>query len=290
MADSSIIPTHVVSALTRQHVTVALAGDGGDEVFGGYPKYFAQRWAALLARMPRGLRTWLLEKPLRLLPSPDGSVLLGQGKVAAFFRALDEHPALRNQFWVSPFLPAQLMELLGAPLDPAALAPVLERAAAYVGPDDIVNQTMYLDFALLMQDDFNVKVDRASMLASLEVREPFMDTDVVELAARMPSRLHVPGMRTKHLLKRVAELYYPRDFIHRKKWGFGIPVKRWIRDKLRAQFCETLSPAHVRAAGLVSPELCERLLREHLQGQVSHAAQLWNLFVLHRWHACWLKG
>jgi len=290
MADSSIIPTHVVSSLTRQHVTVALAGDGGDEVFGGYPKYFAQRWAALLARMPRGLRTWLLEKPLRMVPSPDGSVLFGQGKVGAFFHSLDEHPALRNQFWVSPFLPEQFQELLGVPVDAAALAPVLQRDAEYDGPDDIVSRTMHLDFTLLMQDDFNVKVDRASMLASLEVREPFMDTDVIELAARIPSRLHVPTMRTKHLLKRVAENYYPRAFIHRKKWGFGIPVKRWIRDKLRAQFSETLSRANVQAAGLVSPDLCDRLLREHLQGTASHAAPLWNLFVLHRWHARWLKG
>ena len=88
----------------------------------------------------------------------------------------------------------------------------------------------------------------------------------------------------------MAELYYPRAFVHRKKWGFGIPVKRWIRDKLRAQFSETLSRANVQAAGLVSPALCERLLREHLQGTASHAAPLWNLFVLHRWHARWLKG
>ncbi|NLF39322.1 asparagine synthase (glutamine-hydrolyzing), partial [bacterium] len=133
MADSSIIPTHVVSKLTREHVTVALAGDGGDEVFGGYPKYFAQRWAEVLRHVPPGMRRWLIEKPLSLLPSPDGSVLLGQNKIAAFFRGIDEHYALRNQLWVSAFQPSDLAALTGHALDPRAFDPVLTRAAQYRG-------------------------------------------------------------------------------------------------------------------------------------------------------------
>jgi len=287
MGDSSIIPTYVVSMLTRQHVTVALAGDGGDEVFGGYPKYFAQRWAAVLERVPGFLRRWFLEKPLGMLPSPDGSVLLGQNKIRTFFTSIDQHYALRNQFWVSPFLPGQIEELTGSPLHDDTLEPVLRHAHEYRGPDDIVTQTMFLDFKLLMQDDFNVKVDRASMLASLEVREPFLDTQVIELAARMPSRLKVKGMRTKHLLKRLAERYYPKEFVHRKKWGFGIPVKRWIREGLRPQFEAVLAPDEMRRAGLVNPDLCARLLKEHLSGRATNTAQLWNLYVLHMWHAHW---
>ncbi len=289
MADSSIIPTYIVCALTRQHVTVALAGDSGDELFGGYPKYFAQRWAAALQHIPRGLRTWLLEKPLALLPSPDGSVLLGQGKVAAFFRSLDQHYALRNQLWVSPFAPEQLEQLTGAPLDPATLAPILAYADDYRGPDDIVTKSMYMDFKTIMHDDFNAKVDRASMLSSLEVREPFLDTAMIELAARMPSHLKVRGMQTKYLLKKLCAQYYPREFVYRKKWGFGIPVKRWIREALRPRFEEVLSEQNVAAAGLVDPGMTARLLREHLAGTASHAAALWNLFVLHTWHARWAR-
>ena len=290
MGDSSLIPTYVVSELTRRHVTVALAGDAGDEIFGGYPKYFAQRWAAVLEKVPAVLRRWLLEQPLALLPSPDGSVLFGQNKVKAFFNSLHHHYALRNQFWVSPFLPDQMQELTGAAMLEGAVEPILRRAGEYRGPNDIVSRTQYLDFKLIMQDVFNVKVDRASMLASLEVREPFLDTEVVELGARMPSALKVKGMTTKYLLKKVATKYYPREFIYRKKWGFGIPVKRWIKDKLRARFEETLSTANVAKAGLVNPEMCQRLLREHLAGTAAHAAPLWNLYVLHTFYRKWVAG
>jgi len=287
MADSSIIPTYTVCKLTREHVKVALAGDAGDEVFGGYPKYFAQRWAAVLQHIPRRLRRWLLEKPLSLLPSPDGSVLLGQGKIAAFFRSVDQHHALRNQLWVSPFTPAQLEELSGAPLGEETLAPILHYAEEYTGPPDIVTQSMFMDFSTIMHDDFNVKVDRASMLSSLEVREPFLDTAVIELAARMPSHLKVRGMQTKYLLKKLCTRYYPKEFVYRKKWGFGIPLKRWIREALRPRFEQTLSHDAVCTAGLVNPSMVERLLREHLASTANHAAALWNLYVLHAWHARW---
>ena len=289
MADSSILPTYVVSHLTRQHVTVALAGDAGDEVFGGYPKYFAQRWAARLEKLPGWLRKWGMQKPLSLLPSPDGSVLLGQNKVNAFFKSLDCHYALRNQFWVGAFQPEQIEELTGRSLDPSALEPVLSCAAAYIGPDDITTKTMYLDFKLIMQDDFNVKVDRASMMTSLEVREPFMDTALIELAASMPSRLKVKGMQTKYLLKKVTERYYPKEFIYRKKWGFGIPVKRWIRGKLRQRFEETLSPECIDAVGLVNSTMVQRMLAEHIAGKANHSHPLWNLFVLHTWYKNWMR-
>lgn len=290
MADSSIIPTYVVCKMTREHVTVALAGDGGDEVFGGYPKYFAQRWAQWMGRLPRGVRRWLLEKPLLLLPSPDGSVWLGQGKVKAFFQSVDEHYALRNQLWVSPYTREQFERLLGRRMAAETLAPILVWAEAYEGPEDVVTQSMYLDFCTVMHDDFNVKVDRASMLTSLEVREPFLDTRIVELAARMPSHLKVRGTQTKYLLKKLCARYYPREFVYRKKWGFGIPVKRWIRGALRERFQEVLSPTAVREAGLVEHKTVEQLLAAHIEGRANHAAALWNLFVLHWWHRRWGKS
>jgi len=289
MADSSILPTHIVSKLTRQHVTVALGGDGGDEVFGGYPKYFAQRWAARLEKIPAPIRKWCMEKPLSWLPSPEGSVLLGQGKVEAFFKSLHHNFALRNQFWVSPFLPEQIEDLTGMPLLPEATSPIIERAAEYSGIDDIVNKTMFLDYKIVMQDNFNVKVDRASMLTSLEVREPFMDTELVELAAQIPSRLKVRGMETKYLLKKVTEKYYPKKFIYRKKWGFGIPMKKWICGKLAPQFEEVLSTDNIKSAGLVNPEICRKLLDEHLSGKADNKAPLWNLFLLHKWYGNYVR-
>ena len=287
MSDSSILPTHIVSKLTRKHVTVALGGDGGDEIFGGYPKYFAQRWAARLEKIPAAFRKFFLEFPLGLLPSPDGSVLLGQGKINAFFKMLHYNFALRNQFWVSPFEPEQIEELTGSPLLEETTAPILARAEEYSGIDDIVNKTMFLDYKIVMQDDFNVKVDRASMLTSLEVREPFMDTELVELAAQVPARLKVKGMETKYILKKVTEKYFPREFIYRKKWGFGIPMKKWLRGKLAPQISDTLSQKNITRVGLVKPELPARLLREHLSGKKDNKSALWNLFLLHKWYEKW---
>jgi asparagine synthase (glutamine-hydrolysing) len=276
-----------VSALTRTHVAAALAGDAGDELFGGYPKYFAQRWAAVLAHVPAPLRRWCIEMPLRLLPSPDGSVLLGQNKIAAFFRSIDQDYAVRSHLWVAAFLPDQIAELIGSPFTQDALEPVLRRAAEYQGPDDIVTKSMFLDFKLLLLDGSNVKTDRASSLAGLELREPFMDTEVIELAARIPSQFKVKRLCTKYLTRLLATRYYPREFVYRKKWGFGIPVKRWIRGELRPRFQDVLSTDNVRKAGLVNPAFCTKLLDDHLAERSSCAGQLWNLFVLHLWHANW---
>jgi len=287
MADSSILPTYAVSHLTRQKVTVALGGDGGDEVFGGYPKYSAQRVAGILEKIPAPLRKYFIEKPLSFFPAKEGGVFFNSEKISSFFHSLHQNFALRNQFWVSAFQPEQIEELTGSALLDEAISPVLMHAAEYSGPDDIMTKTMFQDYKLLMQDDFNVKVDRASMLTSLEVREPFMDTELVELAAKMPSRFKVKGLETKYILKKVTEKYFPKDFIYRKKWGFGVPIKRWISGKLRGKFEETLSQENVKNAGLVNPEFCSRLLKEHLAGKSNHAGKLWTLFVLHNWHEKW---
>ncbi len=164
-----------------------------------------------------------------------------------------------------------------------AISPVLNRMSEFSEPNDIVAKTLFQDYKILMQDDFNVKVDRASMLTSLEVCEPFMDTELVELAAKIPSHFKVKGMETKYLLKKVIEKYFPKEFIYRKKWGFGVPIKRWIRGKLREKFEERLSSENVKNSGLVNSEFCSRLLEEHLSEKHNHARKLWTLFVLHNW-------
>jgi len=287
MADSSILPTYAVSHLTRQKVTVALGGDGGDEVFGGYPKYFAQRIAGILEKIPAPLRKYFIEKPLSIIPAKEGGVFFNSEKISSFFHSLHHNFALRNQFWVSAFQPEQIEELTGSALLNESISPVLNRMSEYSGPNDIVAKTLFQDYKILMQDDFNVKVDRASMLTSLEVREPFMDTELVELVAKMPSHFKVKGMETKYLLKKVAEKYFPKDFIYRKKWGFGVPIKRWIRGNLRGKFEDVLSPKNVKNAGLVNHEICTKLLEEHLSEKHNHAGKLWSLFVLHNWYEKW---
>lgn len=289
-ADSSVLPMYAVSRMTRTQATVALAGDAGDEVFGGYPKYIAQRWAQVCRHIPRRLRYYGIEYPLSILPASEGSVWRGQGKVASFFRSVDMSWAERNLLWVSPFTPDEVAALTGSACDASVWDPVTEAVAAYKGPRDVASKAMYLDYSTIMQNVFNVKVDRASMRASLEVREPFMDTAVRMLAGRMPREMKVRGATTKYILKKCAEKYFPRDFVYRKKWGFGAPVRKWLRGALRERCEEVLSPAHVRRVGLVDPDITARLVREHMTEECTHTAKVWALFCLHLWYASWGHG
>lgn len=286
IADSAVVPFFIVSSLARQHVKVALAGDGGDELFGGYPKYAAHRWAALAGKVPRVFRQ-MLEAGLKRMPERSGAVFLNRDKLLGFLGSLHQPLEIRNQLWVSPFSPDAVERLTGRPLDEAVFEPVLRRAAEYEGPDDPVSKAMYLDFVLIMHDIFNVKADRASMMASLEVREPFLDTALVELVARMPSTIKIKGLETKAVLKELACRYYPRGFVYRKKWGFGLPLSAWFRGELGDRFAEETGDATKGLGNLVDSSACADLLTAHRRGASNQAARLWTLYALARWRRAW---
>lgn len=288
LADSAVVPFYVVSSLARKHVKVALAGDGGDELFGGYPKYAAHRWAALAGRMPRWFRR-LLQSGLSRLPERRGSVLLNRSKLIRFLASLDQPIEIRNQLWVSQFQPPAIDRLTGRPMDEHVFEPVRQRMAEYEGPDDVVSKAMYLDFVLLMQDAFNVKADRASMMASLEIREPFLDTAMIELAAQMPSSAKIKGFETKLVLKELACRYYPREFVYRKKWGFGLPLAAWFSGELGDRFLEEACGNDGGLAGLVDADACRHLLSEHRSGTSNNSAGLWTLYALARWQRRWAE-
>jgi asparagine synthase (glutamine-hydrolysing) len=221
------------------------------------------------------------------MPERRGAVYFNRDKILGFLRALGHPRELRNQLWVSPFSLEAVERLTGRSLDERVLEPISRRAAEYAGPADAVTEAMYLDFVLIMHDVFNVKADRASMMASLEVREPFLDTALIELAARMPSKLKVRGLETKFVLKELACRYFPRRFVYRKKWGFGLPLAGWFAGELGDRF---LAGQELRGAGLdglIDMNLCGDLLREHRRGQANHAARLWALHALARWKEAW---
>jgi asparagine synthase (glutamine-hydrolysing) len=292
LADASFIPTYLLSRFTRQHVTVALSGDGGDEMFGGYPTYQAHRIARLLDGVPRPILAGVRAAADRLPVSYANFSL--DFKIKKFMAGLGHPLALRHARWLGSFVPEDLPELL----TPDAWAAVesddvfseVRHHARAAGDRNWLDTALYLDAKLYLQDDVLVKVDRASMACSLEVRCPFLDTAVVDFASRLPADQKLRGFTTKYLLKRSLRDLLPGEILHRPKKGFGIPLGFWIRNDLRELFVDALDPARMARQGLFRPHAVHRLLEEHLAGRHDHRKRLWNLFVFQKWYAAYVES
>lgn len=285
-ADPSFLPTLLLSRFTRQHVTVALAGDGGDELFGGYDPFLAHRPAALLARLPRPLRA-LLSLAVRRLPSSSRNMSL-DFRLKQFLRGLTAAPSLRHQSWIGSLLPDEIAGLLRPELRPAArpevaFRAVLEDAARSGAAPGSLDEALRFYLTRYLADDILVKADRASMAASLELRAPFLDTQVVEFAARLPFRLKVSFTRTKLLLKRALRDVVPVEILRRPKKGFGIPVAAWIRGPLRPVFEEALSEKALREGGLFEPLAVRALFEMHLARRADLRKPLWTVLMFQLW-------
>ncbi|HEY6138550.1 MAG TPA: asparagine synthase (glutamine-hydrolyzing) [Thermoanaerobaculia bacterium] len=278
-ADSSQIPTHLVSALARRHVTVSLSGDGGDELFGGYTRYFVgQRLFRWIARTPRGMRP-ALGRALGRIPARMYDRLrprLGERahKVARVLQAND--------------IDAMYFELVSHwtaaawPPHSTAVAPVLDRAQ-WPALADPVERMMYFDQISYLPDDILAKVDRASMAASLESREPLLDYRLVEFAWRLPLSMKVRAGKGKRVLRRVLYRYVPEELIERPKMGFGIPLGAWLRGPLRDWAEPLLSEAALRKHGLLDPAPIRAKWNEHLAGRYDWNFYLWGILMLQVW-------
>ncbi len=283
-ADASIIPTSALSRFTRRHVTVALGGDGGDELFAGYPTFQAERLAALYRRIPKTLQRGVIERLGRWLPASDENISF-DFKVKQFLRGVGFPAPERHVAWMGAFTAAELPGLLAEPLaaDPAEDARRhLEQAASASG-----NGLLHLYQKLYLAEDILTKVDRASMGASLEVRAPFLDHRLVEFASRLPYELKLRGFTLKYLLKRAMGPLLPPRIAGRPKKGFGIPVAKWIKGPLRPLFTELLSAERIRQAGIFRPDAVSRLLSDHLAGRADHRKKLWTLFMFEQWRQRW---
>jgi len=289
LADASFLPTYLLSQFTSQHVTVALSGDGGDELFAGYPTYQAHRIARLAERVPRPLLRGARALAERL-PASYANFSL-DFKIKKFTAGLGYPLELRHALWLGSFGPADLPALLTRDAwrevaEDDVFSEVRGHAAA-AGNRDWLHKALYLDAKLYLQDGVLVKVDRASMACSLEVRCPFLDTAVVDYASRLSGSKKLRGLTTKYLLKRSLRDILPADLLRRRKKGFGIPLGPWIRGALRDVFEETLDPRRIAGQGILRPDAVSRLLSEHLAGRRDHRKKLWNLFVFQRWHAAY---
>ncbi len=285
-ADSSAIPTYYVAKETRQHVTVALNGDGGDESFAGYERYMAMEVAEVYARIPRVLRRTLIEGPVNAFPTSE----LKKSRVRdvqRFFMAANEGRNDRYFRWMSTFKPAVKSEMYTAAFASAVAgqnaSEVLDRWFDSANGLGLLDATLLTDQMTYLPNDLLVKVDIASMANSLEARSPFLDHKVIEFAASLPESLKMNRFRPKHLLKKVAARLVPPEVVYRRKMGFGVPVGKWFRGEMKDFIRDVLlAPSSLRR-GIVRPEMIERYVGEHTRGERDHSFQIWSLLMLELW-------
>jgi asparagine synthase (glutamine-hydrolysing) len=282
-ADSSALPTYLVSKLAAEDVKVALAGEGGDELFGGYYTYVAD----LLAERAGGLAR--LVRPLvERLPSSDGRVPL-EYKAKRFVRAAHLPALARHHGWKEIFSPAAQAELTGraasgAPLD------LLEAPWAEAAGAELLTRLQYVDLRLHLVDDLLTKTDRASMAHSLEVRVPFLDLAVTRFALSLPSDRNVRGLRKKLLLRKAVEPLLPHSVVHGRKRGFSIPAAAWLRGELEPFARETLSAETLRRQGYFRPDAVTQLIDAHVGRKEDLSRQLWGLLAFTLWHERHVEG
>ncbi len=287
--DSSCIPTYYVSKMTREYVTVALNGDGGDESFAGYLRYSAMKLAEVMDRMPKGC----LRLPLRTLK------LIGKKGTFHrnhYLRYLEnfmasllryQEPYRRYVRWVGYFTNDQKDDLYSHDfkgiIDVRDSSDLLIEIAEKSDAVKIVDKTMNVDVLSYLPEDLLVKVDIASMANSLEVRSPFLDHHLMELAASIPADLKLKGLTTKYLLKKSLFNILPGKILHRRKMGFGVPISRWFRNELKDFVRETLLDECATRRGFFNRNYVERLIAEHQSSVKLHTYRIWALLNLELW-------
>lgn len=286
-ADSSAIPTFYLAKMTRQHVTVALNGDGGDECFAGYERYTAMRLAELYHRLPRLIREQVVEPAIGAIPEA-GSARSRIGRARRFLDVMGRPVGERYLRWTSAISEELKTELCTAGFLAQTRA---ARAIGYVQPwfegngeIDVVDRALMADTSHYLPNDLLVKVDIASMAVSLEARSPFLDHHLMEFAASLPARFKLHGLTTKHLLKNALKDLLPPENLTRSKMGFGVPIGRWFRRELKSFLKETISSERALGRGYFKRETIDYLIETHIDGRRDYAHQLWTLLMLELWH------
>lgn len=285
-ADSSAIPTYYVSKETRKHVTVALNGDGGDESFAGYERYMAMEVAEYYRRIPRSLRSALIEGPINFLPTSELKKTRVRD-VQRFFTSANENRNDRYFRWMSTFKPALKPELYTTDFAHAVAgqdaSEFLDRWFDRANGSGILDATLLTDQMTYLPNDLLVKVDIASMANSLEARSPFLDHHLIEFAASLPESLKMSRFRTKSLLKKLAARLVPREVIYRRKMGFGVPVGRWLRGEMKDFLRDVLLSDKALNRGVIRGEKIRQYVDEHIDGKFDHSFQVWTLLMLELW-------
>ena len=286
-ADVSLFPTFLVSQIAREHVTVALSGDGGDELFGGYDTYAADAMARRMSHVvPRAAIPALAGLAAMFPPTEKKKGLVN--KLQRFMQGVaDMPPAIEHYRWMTFLGPAAkrllYTQALQAELIDSDVYQPVRACLAAAGTDDLLNRQLYADLCVYLADDILVKVDRMSMATSLETRAPFLDVDVMELAFSMPGSLKIRGRTRKHILKCAVRDLLPESVLTRPKEGFSIPMKTWLRHNLAPLMEDLLSDDRVARRGWFELAAVRRRIDAHKAGHENHAHVLFSLMVLERW-------
>ncbi len=287
-ADSSSLPTYMVSKMARDHVTVVLSGDGGDELFAGYSRYVTDRKRSGLERLPRSIRQHLIRPLSEALPhGTRGKNYLFNISLDAAARYIDSISHFNGPQKRKLYSGATRTKMNGSFARGEAL---FRQIAANSGTDDPIENLLYLDTKTYLPSDILTKVDRMSMAASLETRSPLLDQDLIEYVARIPSELKLKGSETKYIFKRAVEGFVPREILYRQKQGFGVPIGDWINSQLKERMTGDLSDRRTLERGYFDSKYIKLLLDEHARGRRDHSHPLWTLWMLELWHRRYIDG
>ena len=275
-ADSSMIPTYYLARMTSAHVTVALTGDGGDELLAGYDRHAAARYSSLFDRLPEPVRRPMIAAGLRMVRAGAEEKALGH-KVFRLLRSLELDPGERYADWSGTLTASERGRLVrfSAP----AVQPDLAATASH--PLDVALAT---DVSHYLPDDLLTKVDIATMACSLEARSPLLDHRLVEWTARLPVGLKHRGLRGKRLLRELLGRRLDTSLFERPKMGFAAPIGSWLRGDLRELATDTLLDSTTAQRGYLEPAAVEGIVAEHLSGAVDHGRAIWTMLTLELWH------
>jgi len=275
LGDGSLLPTYLLARFTRQHVTVALGGDGGDELFAGYDPFCALRKAELYAKfVPRPIHEGIRFLAARLPVSHAN--ISWDFKVKRTLMGLSYDPRLWNGVWMSALEPRELTELFAEPTDAEEIYSEAIEAWDACAQPNLIDRALQFWTQIYLQDGILAKVDRASMQCSLEARSPFLDIELVDLARRIPWQLKLHNGQTKWILKKALEPLLPQEIVHRPKKGFGMPIGRWLREG-RFDFKHPIARPHLHT------DFAGRKVLAHLANRSDERLFLWSYWVLCEW-------
>jgi asparagine synthase (glutamine-hydrolysing) len=283
LADSSLLPTYLVCRAARGLMTVALGGDGADELFLGYPNFAVQRFAGAMRLIPPAIAR-LVERAIDALPGGE-SYMNRRFLWTQLLQGFGAEPARQSVLWMAPFAPNRMSALWRPSAMPQGaivgnLFTEIDSRDAEAGDVGQVERLAYQFLTTYLPDDILTKTDRASMFNSLEVRAPFLSHALAEYACRLPTRFKLRGREKKYILKRLACRYLPERIAYRKKHGFAVPIGRLIRTLFWTQCRDVLMSTSNPAAGWFSRSTIEDLLSEHAAGRNDHGKKLWALYIL----------
>lgn len=292
-ADSSAIPTYYVSKLAREHVTVVLNGDGGDETFAGYGRYAANEMALKLGKIfPPSLVKALLPLIMKFPHGSDPNNFFWRLK--RFLQEFILSPELRNGHWLCHFTTEMKGEILTDDFKKSvenidSFGLLLEKFREAVA-ENFLDKALYADVMMYLPDDLLVKVDIASMANSLEARSPFLDHKFMEFVAKIPSGLKLRGRTGKYILKRALTNILPDKILKRKKMGFGVPIDHWFRNELKDMAYDTILSKKAIDRGYFKKEALRKILDEHSSGKWNWHNHIWNLLMLELWNQMFIDS